>query len=224
MFHGWLSIDKIESRDEQGKTCESIAQAPLFVVLSNKFSLHLWTLVSIFFFFQFHFLPCSISSNSTQATFSKRVEMREQLLQVSSRRTQHVSIFFSFCLCFISCHEHFISFRFSMDFYSIFFFVCVTLHFESQLCLVVRLQQEAKRKKVPKTFPRCNICHVLYPVNWRFSIVIKQFFFYLFRFVMFARFWVIVVVVIVAFLFGGALTPLRCMCSVPYEISSFTWK
>lgn len=43
------------------------------------------------------------------------------------------------------------------------------------LCCIVRISivfgcpAVAREKKVPKTFPRCNICHVLYPVNWRFS-------------------------------------------------------
>lgn len=120
--------------------------------------------------------------------------MREQLLQVSSsHRTQHVSIFF-FLMSFR--HKHFISFRFSMDFYSFFFLLCLfhfayvsVASFESQLYLVVQLQQE--KKKVPKTFPRCNICHVLYPVNWRFSPLSQNrfaFFSHSFWIGMFARF------------------------------------
>lgn len=113
-------------------------------------------------------MPCSSSSNSTtQATFSKSWDARTASTSIITQNTT--------CFDFFFRHKQFISFRFSTDFCSLFF--CLS-HFESQLYLVVRFV--ARKKNVPKTFPRCNICHVLYPVNWRFSIVTKQFFFVLF--------------------------------------------
>lgn len=105
----------------------------------------------------------------------QRVEMREQLLQVSSRRIQHVSIFF----CYSPQTFHFIPIfrRF------LYIFLCMC-HIAFRISIVfgcpvaVALKRE---KKIAENISQVYICHVLYPVNWRFSIVIKQFFKNLFR-------------------------------------------
>lgn len=90
------------------------------------------------------------------------------------------SVFLSFSLQFMPWS--FILFQFSMDFYSFFFWS------DSNLNCILLSDFE---KRVPKTCPRCNICHVLYPDNWRFSIVAAHFFFFS---GMFTRFSVIVIV------------------------------
>lgn len=78
-----------------------------------------------------------------------------------------------------TCFDHF-CFFFSLQFMTwtfIFFQFWNFTHifgFESQLHSLPDLEKSAN------TFPRCNICHVLYPDNWRSTtIVTKQFFFVL---------------------------------------------
>lgn len=93
-------------------------------------------------------------------------------------------------------HTHSILYRFSVDFYSFF-----------AIQISALLSRDNK-----KMFPRGNICHVLYPVNWRFSIVTKQFF-------SIRHVYSVSAIVMVFFAFFHS----PCSCS-PYEISSFTWK
>lgn len=64
MFHGWLSTDKIESRDEQGKTGESIVTHTNFCAPSNKFPLHLWIIL-------LSLSPAIHLPYNTQSAFSK---------------------------------------------------------------------------------------------------------------------------------------------------------
>lgn len=177
MFHGWLNIDKIESWDEQGKNGENTQLAYGWVIDSHCISECFFTL---------NFLRIcprangSSSSNSTQAKFSTRIEMTMMIMRwtactsIITHITQRVSIIFVFfSLQFMTWT--FIFFQF-WNFTHIF-------GFESQLHSLPDLEKSAN------TFPRCNICHVLYPDNWRSTtIVTKQFFF-----CTFTRFSVIVI-------------------------------
>lgn len=82
---------------------------------------------------------------------------------------------------------------------------------------------------LPKTFPRCNNCHVLYPVNLRFLHCQNHSFFHACTRSLETRTpsvlagCSVIVIMFISSIFLFCILRLSWAC-LPYKISSFTWK
>lgn len=129
MFHGWLSIDNIESQDEQGKIGETIAQAPLFM----RFTINSHCIKSVVF------LP---SHNALQHLSYIPNELRYENHFYKCHHTQQnmfsIQLFFCFLVFFLFLclyqRKHAIFISIFRGFLFIFR--------NSTVCTVVRLQEK----------------------------------------------------------------------------------
>lgn len=162
-----FTVDWASTRSKVGTNEVKVA---ISIATSTNFFVVVAFMNEFFFPLFLHILPCSTLKHTP---VSKESRCENRFYKYHHHTEHNMFWFFLVLVSNISFH-----FDFSWIVFHFFFFALYISNFDCVLLSVCRIE---KKKNVAKTFPRCNICHVLYPVNWRFSIVIEPFFFSLSR-------------------------------------------